>query len=81
MKYKLAPIIRCADCPNCIGLSVDAECYITKRRMSRQEYLNEGFPSDCPLEDEIQVAQSGIPLQERVIKRLPKKGYKTTEGN
>ncbi len=49
-KMKLLPISRCADCTNCIKTGKAGQCGITRHAFTPQQYCNEGFPLDCPLE-------------------------------
>ena len=53
MKLKLLAICRCGDCGNltCINEVVGSECGLTRRKLTPQQYCNEGFPEDCPLAD------------------------------
>ena len=50
-EIRLHPISRCGSCDSLLftGKYGSAVCNRTGRKISKQKYMNEGFPKDCSL--------------------------------
>jgi hypothetical protein len=68
-KARLLEIYRCDDCDFCIYVNPRcAKCDKTKRKMKPKQFMNEGFPKDCPLKTPLPRRQEeGLNLTRRTL--------------